>query len=76
LVYQKEKDVWEAEGDPTEVSLIVSGIKAGLDESVIHRTFPRIDTLPFESHLQYMVTLHKASDDIESSFHVLCVKGR
>jgi Ca2+-transporting ATPase len=75
LVYQKEKDVWEAKGDPTEVALIVSGLKAGLEESVIHRTFPRIDTLPFESHLQYMVTLHKASDDIESSFHILYVKG-
>lgn len=75
LVYHKENDIWEAKGDPTEVALIVSGLKAGLDEAVIHNTFPRLDTLPFESHLQYMTTLHKASDDIDFPFHILYVKG-
>lgn len=75
LVHQKENDVWEAKGDPTEVALIVSGLKAGLNEAVINSTFPRIDTLPFESHLQYMITLHKTSDDIDFPFHILYVKG-
>lgn len=75
LVYQKENDTWEAKGDPTEVALIVSGLKAGLDEANIHNTFPRIDTLPFESHLQYMVTLHKLSDGTDFPFHIMYVKG-
>jgi Ca2+-transporting ATPase len=75
LVYQKENDVWQAKGDPTEVALIVSGLKAGLDEAIIHNTFQRLDTLPFESHLQYMATLHKVSDDIDFPFHILYVKG-
>lgn len=75
LVYQKENNVWEAKGDPTEVALIVSGLKAGLDEAVIQKTFPRIDTLPFESHLQYMATLHKVSDDINFPYRILYIKG-
>jgi cation-transporting P-type ATPase F len=75
LVHKEGNDIWEAKGDPTEVALIVSGLKGGLDEDDINNTFPRIDTLPFESHLQYMATLHKVSDGIDFPFHILYVKG-
>ncbi len=50
---------WRAEGDPTEVSLIVAARKAGLAGV----TLPRLDAIPFESQHQYMATLHDAGPD-------------
>jgi cation-transporting P-type ATPase F len=53
---------WRAEGDPTEVALIVAGHKAGLDPRAVAQVLPRLDVIPFESQHQYMATLHEASD--------------
>lgn len=50
---------WEAEGDPTEVALIVSAMKSGLRRRETHEAYPRIDVIPFESQHQYMATLHE-----------------
>jgi Ca2+-transporting ATPase len=47
------------EGDPTEGALLVGAGKAGLAADVLHEEFPRIDSIPFESELQYMATLHE-----------------
>ncbi len=47
---------WRAEGDPTEVALIVAARKAGLAAADL----PRLDAIPFESQHQYMATLHDA----------------
>lgn len=63
---------WEISGDPTEAALIVSAWKAGLNEDQFQRLFPRIDTIPFESHLQYMATLHTTSDE---GCNVIFIKG-
>lgn len=63
---------WEVSGDPTEAALIVSAQKAGLNRDQVQRLFPRIDTIPFESHLQYMATLHRTSDE---GGNVIFVKG-
>jgi len=52
-------------GDPTEGALIVSATKAGITENL-----PRLDEIPFESELQYMVTLNKG--EVEN---IICVKG-
>jgi len=41
-------------GDPTEGALVVSAIKAGVNEKS-----PRLDEIPFESEQQYMATLHQ-----------------
>ncbi len=49
---------WEAQGDPTEVALIVSARKAN-----IHAQLPRLDAIPFESQYQYMATLHDAGEN-------------
>jgi cation-transporting ATPase F len=49
---------WEIHGDPTEGALLVSARKAGLDQEQMNQEFRRIDTIPFESEHQYMVTLH------------------
>ncbi len=49
---------WIVEGDPTEAALLVAGNKAGLATDVLLEELPRLDSIPFESELQYMATLH------------------
>lgn len=58
----EDENGWKSRGDPTEVALIVSGIKAGIRAANL-KSLPRIDTIPFESHLQFMATLHETSSD-------------
>jgi cation-transporting ATPase F len=53
---------WQAQGDPTEVALIVSAYKVGLSEQQI-ASLPRLDAVSFESERQYMATLHDAGAD-------------
>jgi cation-transporting P-type ATPase F len=54
----REGSDWLVEGDPTEGALIVAAAKAGLAADVLQEEFPRLDSIPFESELQYMATLH------------------
>ncbi|MEM3089467.1 MAG: HAD-IC family P-type ATPase [Candidatus Nitrosotenuis sp.] len=68
LILRDEK--WSARGDPTEVALIVSAFKAGVNSSIL-KSLPRIDSIPFESHLQFMATLHQT----DSEQNVIYVKG-
>jgi cation-transporting ATPase F len=75
-----EKDGnWQIKGDPTEGSLIVSARKAGLTEVELSYRMQRIDIIPFESHLQYMATLHanknKTIDIDDSDNNIIYVKG-
>jgi len=49
---------WDAQGDPTEVALIVAAHKAGLEEAAVKQRLPRVDAIPFESQHQFMATLH------------------
>jgi cation-transporting ATPase F len=63
---------WDAAGDPTEVALIVSARKFGLREEELQRRFPRVDAIPFESHLQYMATLHRFA---EKNQNIIYIKG-
>ena len=58
---QKENR-WEAKGDPTEVALITSAHKANLKQTLKESLY-RIDAIPFESHLQFMATLHDDAGD-------------
>ncbi len=60
---QQTETGWQAEGDPTEVALIVSARKAGLVDDEPDQALPRIDTIPFESEHQYMATLHDPGAD-------------
>jgi len=66
----KENGRWAAHGDPTEVALIVSAYRGGLDEETERYGYPQLDILPFESELQYMASLNKHNDKI-----YLLVKG-
>jgi Ca2+-transporting ATPase len=52
---------WQAQGDPTEVALIVAARKAGLDVDGVKARLPRVDAIPFESQHQFMATLHHAA---------------
>ncbi|WP_223284828.1 HAD-IC family P-type ATPase [Hymenobacter qilianensis] len=55
----KEKEgKWIVEGDPTEGALLVAAGKAGFQRTQLEEAYPRLDTIPFESHYQYMATLH------------------
>lgn len=56
---------WEAQGDPTEVALIVSARKANINAQL-----PRLDTIPFESQHQYMATLHDAGENLPRRVYV------
>ncbi|MCG3149804.1 MAG: putative cation-transporting ATPase F [Verrucomicrobiae bacterium] len=58
---------WDAQGDPTEVALIVAAHKAGLEADAVQRELPRRDSIPFESQHQFMATLHDGG--------VVCLKG-
>ncbi len=65
---QKENH-WEAKGDHTEVALITAAHKANLKQTLV-KSFYRIDAIPFESHLQFMATLHDDAGD-----KIVYVKG-
>lgn len=66
----KENGLWKAHGDPTEVALIVSAYRSGVDEEKEKIDYPQLDILPFESELQYMATLNAHDDKV-----FLLVKG-
>ncbi len=63
---------WDAQGDPTEVALIVAARKAGLEEAAVQSRRPRVDAIPFESQHQFMATLH---DDAEQGGKLVYLKG-
>ena len=54
---------WEIYGDPTEGALLVLSSKIGIHKEEIEENYTRIDEIPFNSKLKYMVTFHKISPD-------------
>ena len=59
----RNNDGWRVEGDPTEGALYTAANKAGLSVEHLQMRLPRIDSIPFESQHQYMVTLHDVGPD-------------
>jgi Ca2+-transporting ATPase len=57
-VYRAEGSQAQSHGDPTELALYVSGLKAGLSADEARASHARLDSIPFESQYQYMATLH------------------
>jgi len=54
----EQGDVWALHGDPMEGALIVLGMKAGYEPSLLAEKMPRTDVIPFESEHRFMATLH------------------
>ncbi len=71
LAFDEERGYYP-EGDPTEVSLIVSALKGGLDPDVQDGLYPTLDEIPFESDLMYMATLRR---DTGGDNNLVFVKG-
>ncbi|MFH1316859.1 MAG: calcium-translocating P-type ATPase, SERCA-type [Candidatus Woesearchaeota archaeon] len=46
-------------GDPTEGALVVSALKAGINQVNLKRAYPRIAEIPFSSERKMMSTVHK-----------------
>ncbi len=46
-------------GDPTELALLVLSAKMGVSKKDIEKEKPRIDEIPFNSTIKYMVSFHK-----------------
>ena len=54
----EDDGLWKAQGDPTEVALIVAARKGGFVPADLEKQFLRLDGIPFDSQHQYMATLH------------------
>lgn len=54
----KREGVWTAEGDPMEGALLAFAGKTGRDIRKELATWTRTDTIPFDSKLRFMATLH------------------
>jgi magnesium-transporting ATPase (P-type) len=57
-----EGPAWVGVGDPTEIALVVAAGKLGVDALGARSTYKRLDTIPFDAALRYMVTLHELPD--------------
>ncbi len=57
-------------GDPTEGSIVVAGLKAGVDRVNLAQWAPRIEELPFESERKRMTTIHRLPEA-----YLSCTKG-
>lgn len=66
-----QDDNWIPSGDPTEVALIVSARKSGLNPGAEAAAHKRVDVLPFESANMYMATLNESPE----GGRVIYVKG-
>jgi Ca2+-transporting ATPase len=63
LEQEDGRDEYRPVGDPTEVSLIVSAIKGGIEEGKERVDYEWLDEIPFESDRMYMATLYRKVSD-------------
>jgi Ca2+-transporting ATPase len=59
---EQKEGQWVLTGDPTEGALLTLALKAGCPQKDTAQTYPRVDTLPFESEKRYMATLHQSPE--------------
>jgi Ca2+-transporting ATPase len=54
----RSENGWVPLGDPTEIALVISGRKVGLDEEQLRLEWQRQDVIPFEATKRLMATLN------------------
>lgn len=59
---------WTIKGDPTEGSLVVAAVKAGLHQVEVRLENPRIEEIPFSSERKRMTTIHQMEDGKRLAF--------
>lgn len=62
-----------AQGDPTEVALLMASQKAGINKRELERRYPRIAEMPFDAIRKRMSTVHAITDELQP--FVVLVKG-
>jgi P-type Ca2+ transporter type 2C len=73
-------------GDPTEGSLLIAAAKADTYHAELHKAYPRLDEVPFDSERKRMVTIHDISqpnptdvspfkDKNKTGWDLIAVKG-
>jgi Ca2+-transporting ATPase len=60
----------DTQGDPTEVALLVSAARAGLDPAETRAAYASVEELPFEPERQYSASVRRRGDE-----YLLFVKG-
>lgn len=63
-------EAWRADGDPTEVALLVAAVKGGIDLPRLFEGAPRLQSWPFDPERKRMSTLHRREAEL-----VVYVKG-
>lgn len=53
------RELWEAQGDPTEAALLVMAAKAGITAEELKKTYSRLEELPFDSKRKCMSVVVK-----------------
>ncbi|MFC1885164.1 cation-translocating P-type ATPase, partial [Thermodesulfobacteriota bacterium] len=61
-----ENGEWKTAGDPTEISLLVVGAKAGLVQDNFKASQPRVGEVPFNSERKRMTTIHKDGESFKA----------
>lgn len=68
---KKTDSLWHILGDPTEGALLVAAKKLGLEVNDLRQYNPRIDEIPFSSHLRLAASVNTAEDGMP----VISIKG-
>jgi len=58
----QEKDKWKAVGDPTEVAMLVAGIKAGGNPATVNEETPKLHEIPFDSDRKRSTVIRQLPD--------------
>ncbi|MHA2366102.1 MAG: cation-translocating P-type ATPase, partial [Candidatus Hodarchaeales archaeon] len=62
-------------GDPTELALLVAGLKAGVHKRILEEAYPRILELPFDSSRKMMTTIHQFDTKNGRNQYIAFMKG-